>query len=218
MKISELTTLSSPAAGDLFPIVDISDTSMAPAGTDKKITLAALESGLTLANMMGNITVSQLAGGSGASASTFFRGDGTWGSPTAANVGLGNVDNTSDATKNSATVTLTNKRITKRVQSVSNSATITPNADSDDCIDITAIAQNFTIANPSGTPTNFQSLIIRIKDNGTARTISFGTNYVAGGVSLPTTTILSKILVLGFMYNTANSLNKWQLIASAQEA
>lgn len=118
----------------------------------------------------------------------------------------------------SSTNTLTNKRITKRVQSVSNAATITPNADSDDCVDITAIAQAFTIANPSGSPTNFQPLIIRIKDNGTARAITMGASYVAGGVALPTTTVLSKILNLGFQYNTANSLNKWQLIASSQEA
>ena len=116
------------------------------------------------------------------------------------------------------TQTLTNKRVTPRVQSVSDAATITPNADTNDCVDITAIAQAFTIANASGTPTNFQKLIIRIKDNGTARAITWGTDYVAGGVALPTTTVISKILNVGFIYDTANSLNKWQCVASAQEA
>lgn len=116
------------------------------------------------------------------------------------------------------TQTLTNKRITSRVQSVSDAATITPNADTNDCVDITAIAQAFTIANASGTPTNFQKLIIRIKDNGTARAITWGSDYVAGGVALPSTTVISKILTIGFFYNTANSLNKWQCVASAQEA
>ena len=116
------------------------------------------------------------------------------------------------------TETLTNKRVTKRVQSVADASTVTPNADSDDAVDITAIAQAFTIANPSGTPTNFQTLIIRIKDNGTARAITWGNGYVAGGVALPSTTVLSKILNLGFIYNTANTLNKWQLVASSQEA
>jgi len=116
------------------------------------------------------------------------------------------------------TETLSNKRITPRIQSVTNAATITPNINTDDLVDITAIAQNFTIANPSGTSDNCQKLIVRVKDNGTARTITFGADYVAGGVSLPTTTILSKILTLGFIYNTANSLNKWQLVALAQEA
>jgi hypothetical protein len=134
------------------------------------------------------------------------------------NDGSGNLSYVPDAVTLTNTVTLTNKRITARVQSVSDAATITPDADANDAVDITAIAQAFTIANPSGTPTNFQKLQIRIKDNGAARAITFGTAYAAGGVSLPTTTVLSKILNLGFIYNTANSLNKWQLVAMAQEA
>lgn len=104
------------------------------------------------------------------------------------------------------------------VQSVADAATITPNADADACVDITAIAQAFTIANATGTPQNFQKLIIRIKDNGTARAITWGSAYVAGGVALPSTSVLSKILTIGFIYNTANSLNKWQCVAAAQEA
>lgn len=118
----------------------------------------------------------------------------------------------------SSTNTLTNKRITKRVTSVTDSATPTPNADTDDCYDLTALAQAATFAAPTGTPTNFQTLTIRIKDNGTARALGWNAAYVAGGVALPTTTVLSKILTLGFIYNTANTLNKWQLVASAQEA
>src|SRR3972149_4366324 len=78
------------------------------------------------------------------------------------------------------TETLTNKRITSRVQSVTNAATITPAGDTNDAVDITAIAQAFTIANPTGTLTNFQKLIIRIKDNGTARAITCVCIYVAG--------------------------------------
>lgn len=121
------------------------------------------------------------------------------------------------ATERAAAVTLTNKRITPRVQSVSNASSVTPSADSDDCVDVTAQGQSLSVVNPTGTPTNFQSLKIRIKDNGTARALTWGSAYVAGGVSLPTTTVISKILTLGFLYNTANSLNKWQLVASAQE-
>ncbi len=140
-----------------------------------------------------------------------------WDSRTPAQVkttlSLNNVDNTSDATKNAATVTLTNKRITARVQSVSDAATVTPNADSDDCVDITAIAQAFTIANPSGTPTNFQKLIIRILDNSTARAITWGNGYAAGGAALPSTTTLGKITTVGLIYDTANSLNKWLCVA-----
>lgn len=106
--------------------------------------------------------------------------------------------------------------IVPRVQSVTDSATVTPTT-LNDAVDITAIAQPFTIANPTGTPVNFQKLLIRIKDNGTARAITWGNDYIAGGVALPSTTVLGKILTLGFIYNTANSLNKWQLVGLAQE-
>lgn len=104
-----------------------------------------------------------------------------------------------------------------RVQSVTDAATITPNADSNDAVDITAIAQTFTVANPTGTPVNFQQLLIRIKDNASPQTINWDTAFVAGGVALPTVTSSSKILNLTFRYNTANALNKWQLLALAQE-
>lgn len=84
--------------------------------------------------------------------------------------------------------------------------------------DLTALAQAATFAAPSGSPANWNRLIIRIKDNGTARALSWNAAYVAGGVALPTTTVISKILTVGFIYNTSNGLNKWMCVASAQEA
>ena len=135
---------------------------------------------------------------------------------TKSDIGLGNVDNTSDATKNSATATLTNKRITARIQSTASAATVTPNADSDDQVLITAQAAALTLANPSGTPTEGQKLIIRLKDNGTARGITFGAQYRAMGVALPTTTVISKWKHLGLIWSATDS--KWDLVAMADEA
>lgn len=109
-------------------------------------------------------------------------------------------------------------RVTRRVQSVVSAATVTPNADTDDAVDITALATAVSIAAPTGTPTNMQGLTIRIKDNGTARAITWNAAFVAGGTDLPSITVLSKILTVGFLYNSANGLNKWQCVASAQEA
>lgn len=105
-----------------------------------------------------------------------------------------------------------------RVTGAASSATPTPNADTTDLYSLTAQAAAAAFQNPTGTPLNGQALQIRIKDNGTARALTWDTAYVAGGVALPATTVLSKILTLGFLYNTDNALNKWQLIASAQEA
>lgn len=114
------------------------------------------------------------------------------------------------------TVTLTNKRVTPRVQSLASSSTITPNADSDDCVDVTALATNPTFAAPSGTPTNFQKLIIRIKDDSGVRTLTWNSAYTEVGETLPATTTSSKTLVLGFIYNS--NVSKWQLVAKKEEA
>jgi hypothetical protein len=70
--------------------------------------------------------------------------------------------------------------------------------------------------NLSGTPTNFQKLIIRIKDDGTARAITWGASFAARGVALPTTTVISKVLSVGFIYNTVTST--WDCVASVQES
>jgi len=109
------------------------------------------------------------------------------------------------------TVTLTNKRITKRETTITSSATPTPNSDTTDIYTITALAENATFGAPSGTPTQGQSLIIRIKDNGTARTLAWNAIYRAGDISLPTTTIISKTMYLGFIYNSTDS--KWDFVA-----
>lgn len=103
------------------------------------------------------------------------------------------------------------------VQYETSAATITP-VPGINCLDITAIATAFTIANPRFDGTNFQKLMIRIKDNGTARAITWGSLYIAGGFALPSTTVLGKYMTLGFQYCTANDLNKWQLIGFAQES
>lgn len=126
--------------------------------------------------------------------------------------------NTASVVTNGGTQTLTNKRVTKRVQSVTNAATITPNADSDDVVDITAIAQDFTLANPSGTPTNMQLMEICIKDNGTGRAITYGSDYAEHGFTKKATTTASKNLSQLWQWRTANGINKWLLMAQNEDA
>lgn len=132
-------------------------------------------------------------------------------------VWLTNVDDTSDATKNSATATLTNKRITVRSYSALSYTTLTPNLANYNDYEITAQAEALTIANVLGTPVQGDKLMIKILDNGTARAITFWTDYVAkAGVALPTTTVVSKWLTIWFAYNAG--LSKWNLLATWQEA
>ena len=102
-----------------------------------------------------------------------------------------------------------------RVQTVTSSATVTP-VSTNDLVIITAQAAGLTLANPTGTFTDGQALMIRIKDNGTARTIAFDTNYRAIGVTLPTTTVISKTMYLGIIYNATDG--KWDVLGTPQQA
>lgn len=81
---------------------------------------------------------------------------------------------------------------------------------------MTALAVATVIDVPFGTIVNGNSLLLRIKDNGTARAISFNAIYRAVGVTLPTTTVVNKTLYIGAKYNSTDS--KWDIIAVGQEA
>jgi hypothetical protein len=105
--------------------------------------------------------------------------------------------------------------LTPRVQTVASSATVTP-VSTNDIVTITAQAVGLTLANPTGTFSEGQSLMIRIKDNGTARTIAFDTNYRAIGITLPTTTVISKTMYLGIIYNSTDA--KWDILGLNQQA
>ena len=113
-----------------------------------------------------------------------------------------------------ATLTLTNKRITKRVRSITSAAKPTINTDDCDYVDITALATNITsmTANLSGTPTIGQTLWISIV--GTAeRTIAWGNKFE--GELLPGKVDNGKRLDVGFIWNAVTS--KWRCVAANHE-
>lgn len=105
---------------------------------------------------------------------------------------------------------------TPRIQTVVSAASVTPNASTNDAVTITAQAVGLTIANFTGTAVDFQRLTIRIKDNGVAQTIAFGTNYIPMGVALPAITVAGKIMRLDFEYDAVTA--KFGLIQLNQEA
>lgn len=116
------------------------------------------------------------------------------------------------------TQTLTNKRVTPRIGTTASSATPSINVDNVDQFNITALATNITsmTSGLSGTPTDGQKLIIRIIDDGTPRTIAWGSSYAERGGLLPTTTTASKYIYVGLIYNSVAS--KWDCVASVEEA
>jgi hypothetical protein len=114
----------------------------------------------------------------------------------------------------SSTTTFTNKRITKRTGTTTSSATPTINTDNVDMYLITAQTADITsfTTNLSGTPTEGQTLWIVITGTA-ARAITWGTSFEASTIALPTTTVSTNRLDIGFVWNSVTS--KWRCIASA---
>jgi hypothetical protein len=131
-------------------------------------------------------------------------------------LGLGNVDNTSDAAKWNATKTLANTKVQTRAVAATLGSTITPNITITDQLNIDALSLSTTIADPSGVPTDGQQLLIRIKDDGTSRALAYGSIYRAIGVDLPLATVAGKVLYIGCRYNAADS--RWDVIAVGVES
>jgi hypothetical protein len=119
------------------------------------------------------------------------------------------------------TQTLTNKRVTPRMNSQSSIASPWAwNSDSFDTQAFTALANALTINADAGTPTDGQRTIFRFEDNGTARALTWTTGatkaFRAVGVTLPTTTVVGKVTYVGCIYNTFDS--RWDVVAVSQEA
>lgn len=89
---------------------------------------------------------------------------------------------------------LTN-RLKPRVGTVASNANPSINTDNVDVFTVTALATNIAslTTNLSGTPTVGQKLLLRFKDNGTARTITHGASFTSSGAAtLLTTTVIGK--------------------------
>lgn len=96
-----------------------------------------------------------------------------------------------------------------------NTATVVAIAGINHTHTITALAAGNTFGVPTvatGALDDTCQLIIRIKDNGTARALSWNAIFRASSdLALPTTTVISKTLYVGFKYNVADT--KWDLLA-----
>lgn len=110
--------------------------------------------------------------------------------------------------------TLTNKRIEFRTTGgASFTTSVAIDIDNFDAFEDSLQAGPLLFAAPSGTPSNKQLLQIWIKDNGTARALTWNAIFSAAtGTSLPNTTTISKWLVVLFQYNTRS--NKWYMLTS----
>lgn len=176
----------------------------------------------------GNITMTGSIGATGARVIKGWFTDGEFtNAPTVGGVALPTATSTTTFTNktltspiissisNTGTLTLptvTSTIVSYRESNDASTATPTPIGDArQNKYYLTALATAPTFAAPSGTPANGNELLIRIKDNGTARALSWNAIYRGGtSIALPTTTTISKTMYVQFVYNSADS--KWDLV------
>lgn len=103
--------------------------------------------------------------------------------------------------------------VVPRVSTITSSATPTINTDTVDVFGITALTVDITsfTTNLTGTPANGQKLWIYIVGTA-ARAITWGASFEASTVALPTTTVSTNRLDVGFVWNAATS--KWRCVGS----
>lgn len=220
--INTLSSKTTPVDADEFVIRDSADSSASKRLSWANIKATAKTYFDTLYQPVAT-ALSQIAALSPSNDDIIQRKSGSWVNRTMAqlktdlslvkgDVGLGNVDNTSDSTKNSATATLTNKRITKRVGSDTSSATPTINTDNFDVYKLTAQAVDITsfTTNLTGTPNDYDTLTISITGTAT-RNITWGSSFENGAATLPTATSGTNTLDVMFRWNSTTS--KWRCMA-----
>ena len=104
--------------------------------------------------------------------------------------------------------------LTRAVAASGTSGTLTPNSDTTDIYNAFALDGAVTLDAPSGTPIDGQRLILRLRDDGTARALTWTTTsggYRVIGTTLPSTTTISKLLYVGCVYNSTDSF--WDVVA-----
>ncbi len=99
--------------------------------------------------------------------------------------------------------------------STASTSTLTVDVDDYRAAEVTALAATMTIAAPTGTPENFQGLLFRIKDDGTARTLIWNEAFVPIGVTLPTTTVTGLLLYVMAVWNPGDG--QWDVLSVGVE-
>lgn len=130
----------------------------------------------------------------------------------AGSVGTTQLANESVDNSKIKTGTLTRDKLADLTTTITSASTITPIIGN---FNVTALASNATITAVAGTPTQSALMVLRIKDNGTARTLTWDSVYRPVSVELPSSTVAGKLLYVGAKYNIEDA--KWDVLAAQFE-
>ena len=103
-----------------------------------------------------------------------------------------------------------------RVVSSATATSLALNLDLYDEAELTALASALTIANPTGTTWNGRIIAFVITDNGLARSISYGSDFVDLTGDAPSTTTVGKVTIIPARWRTSRA--KWEIFGSITEA
>lgn len=178
-------------------------------GTTPAIDISASYVGQTSITTLGTITTGVWNGI--AITDTYISSAATWNAKQDALSGTGLVYSTAGVISYDI-----NTYATRSVTSIATATTtIIPLSVNNINYSITALASALTIQT-SGVGGDFDKIVIRIKDNGTARALTFDPTYFeAKGQALPTTTVLGKVITIGFIFDSVTG--KFGCVSVAQE-
>jgi len=100
------------------------------------------------------------------------------------------------------------------VVTITSTPTLVP-ASYDTQINILALSEDLYVDTPIGIPVSSHRMIIRIRDDGTPRAITWSSAYRALAPPLPSTTTANKLLYVGFSYNGVELL--WDMLSAVQQ-